>query len=128
MASTSSVDPKAYRALWRWHFYAGLIVAPFLLILTVTGSIYLFNDEIDDALYPAQRFVAVHATQVPASRMIAAVLKAHPGAATRIDLPGAANRTASRSAWRWIQGRAACSARRSTPAHSSDSPTRCTDR
>jgi uncharacterized iron-regulated membrane protein len=94
MAFTSSVDPKAYRALWRWHFYAGLIVAPFLLILAVTGSIYLFNDEIDDARYPAQRFVAVHATQVPASRMIAAVLKAHPGAATRIDLPGAANRSA----------------------------------
>ncbi|MES3081880.1 PepSY-associated TM helix domain-containing protein [Sphingomonas faeni] len=94
MAFTGSVDPKAYRALWRWHFYAGLIVAPFLLILAVTGSIYLFNDEIDDALYPAQRFVAVHATQVPPSRMIEAALKAHPGAATRIDLPGAPNRSA----------------------------------
>ncbi|RZM19973.1 MAG: PepSY domain-containing protein, partial [Sphingomonas sp.] len=95
MAFTGSVDPKAYRALWRWHFYAGLIVAPFLLILAVTGSIYLFNDEIDDALYPAQRFVAVHATQVPPSRMIDAALKAYPGAATRIDLPGASNRSAT---------------------------------
>ena len=94
MAFTGSVDPKAYRALWRWHFYAGLIVAPFLLILAVTGSIYLFNDEIDDALYPAQRFVAVHANQMPPSRMIEAALKAHPGAATRIDLPGAPNRSA----------------------------------
>jgi uncharacterized iron-regulated membrane protein len=94
MAFTGSVDPKAYRALWRWHFYAGLIVAPFLLILAVTGSIYLFNDEIDDALYPTQRFVAVHAAEVPPSRMIDAALKAHPGAATRIDLPGAPNRSA----------------------------------
>ncbi|BCA61564.1 hypothetical protein HMP09_0798 [Sphingomonas sp. HMP9] len=94
MAFTSSVDPKAYRALWRWHFYAGLIVAPFLLILAVTGSIYLFNDEIDDALYPAQRFVAVHAVQVPPSLMIHAALKAHPGTATRIDLPGAPDRAA----------------------------------
>lgn len=28
---------KLYFAAWRWHFYAGLFVVPFLLILTVTG-------------------------------------------------------------------------------------------
>ncbi len=94
MASASSIDPKAYRAIWRWHFYAGLIVAPFLLILSITGAIYLFNDEIDDAFYPSQRFVAVHTTNVPPSRMIRAALTAYPGAATRIDLPGAADRSA----------------------------------
>ncbi|PTQ64668.1 putative iron-regulated membrane protein [Sphingomonas sp. PP-CE-3G-477] len=94
MASASSIDPKAYRAIWRWHFYAGLIVAPFLLILSITGAIYLFNDEIDDALYPSQRFVALHTTTVPPSRMIRAALTAYPGAATRIDLPGSADRSA----------------------------------
>ena len=26
-----------YRAVWRWHFYAGLLVLPFLLVLAVTG-------------------------------------------------------------------------------------------
>ena len=26
-----------YRAVWRWHFYAGLYVIPFLLMLAVTG-------------------------------------------------------------------------------------------
>jgi uncharacterized iron-regulated membrane protein len=88
MTTASPTDPKAYRAIWRWHFYAGLIVAPFLLILAVTGSIYLFNDEIDDALYPSQRFVAAHAASVGPSLMISAALKAYPGAATRIDLPG----------------------------------------
>ena len=31
-----------YRTIWRWHFYAGLFVLPFILILSVTGSIYLF--------------------------------------------------------------------------------------
>lgn len=35
------------RALWRWHFYAGLICAPFFVLLAVTGGIYLFDDEID---------------------------------------------------------------------------------
>jgi uncharacterized iron-regulated membrane protein len=89
----ASITP-AYRAIWRWHFYAGLIVAPFLLILSVTGAIYLFGDEINDALYPTQRFVAPHTGQVPPSRMIDAALRVHPGAATRIDLPGAADRAA----------------------------------
>lgn len=40
-----------YRALWRWHFYAGLLVLPFLMLLALTGALYLFKAEIDDALY-----------------------------------------------------------------------------
>ena len=27
-----------YRTIWRWHFYAGLFVMPFILILSVTGT------------------------------------------------------------------------------------------
>ncbi|BCB04236.1 membrane protein [Bacillus sp. KH172YL63] len=40
-----------YRTIWRWHFYAGIIIAPFLLILAVTGSIYLFKPQIEHTLY-----------------------------------------------------------------------------
>lgn len=36
-----------YRTIWRWHFYAGLFVLPFILILSVTGAIYLFKPQID---------------------------------------------------------------------------------
>ena len=28
-----------YAAVWRWHFYAGLSVAPFLMLLAVTGLV-----------------------------------------------------------------------------------------
>lgn len=28
---------RLYRAVWRWHFYAGLYVVPFLLMLAITG-------------------------------------------------------------------------------------------
>ena len=28
-----------YRAVWRWHFYAGLLCLPFLILLSVTGSL-----------------------------------------------------------------------------------------
>jgi len=31
------LSEKLYHAVWRWHFYAGLYVVPFLLMLAVTG-------------------------------------------------------------------------------------------
>lgn len=94
MAGAIMPNSKAYRAIWRWHFYAGLIVTPFLLILAVTGAIYLFNDEINDLLSPDLRFVQPSVERVRGSRLIDAALAAHPGAATRIDLPTAPHRSA----------------------------------
>lgn len=83
-----------HRAVWRWHFYAGLICAPFMLILAVTGAIYLFNDEINDLVYPHLRIVAPTAQSVPLSQMAGAALAAHPGGrVTRIDTPRASDRS-----------------------------------
>jgi uncharacterized iron-regulated membrane protein len=39
-----------YRAVWRWHFYAGVFSIPFILWLSVTGSVYLFRPQIERAL------------------------------------------------------------------------------
>jgi uncharacterized iron-regulated membrane protein len=36
-----------YNAVWRWHFYAGLICIPFILCLSITGSIYLWKPQIE---------------------------------------------------------------------------------
>lgn len=94
--SSSKAQPLSplYRTIWRWHFYAGLIVSPFMLILAVTGAIYLFNDEINDALYPHQRFVA-EAPILPTSQLIASALSDYPGgSATRIDMPVEPDRSA----------------------------------
>lgn len=33
--------------LWRWHFFAGIIICPFLILLSITGSIYLFKAELE---------------------------------------------------------------------------------
>lgn len=79
-----------HRTIWRWHFWAGLLVLPVLLMLSLTGAIYLFNDELNDAIYPEMRLVAPHARQVPISRMIEAALVAYPGTASRVDMPGRA--------------------------------------
>lgn len=88
-------DNRLYAAVWRWHFYAGLITAPFLLILAITGAIYLFNDEINDALYPQLRFAPSGEHIQPPGPLLDAVRHAYPKAAiTRIDMPTEPGRTA----------------------------------
>lgn len=36
-----------YRTLWRWHFYAGLFVIPFVLVLSLSGAIFLFKPQVE---------------------------------------------------------------------------------
>jgi uncharacterized iron-regulated membrane protein len=47
-------DPAAssrlYRAIWRWHFYAGIYVAPFLLMLATTGLIMVYGNSVETFL------------------------------------------------------------------------------
>ena len=92
--SAARQDRHIYRAVWRWHFYAGLFVAPLLLILAITGSIYLFNDEIEDAVHAPLRFAPQRQADLPLSRLLAAARAAYPGEITRIDLPSDPRRTA----------------------------------
>ena len=42
---------EIYLAVWRWHFWSGLLITPFLIILSVTGALYVFKPQIEDALY-----------------------------------------------------------------------------
>lgn len=41
-----------FRAFWRWHFYASFLVIPVVLVLAVTGLIYLFRFQLEPALHP----------------------------------------------------------------------------
>jgi uncharacterized iron-regulated membrane protein len=36
---------KLNQWLWKWHFIGGLIVLPFVILLAITGGIYLFKDD-----------------------------------------------------------------------------------
>ncbi|WP_394539679.1 PepSY domain-containing protein [Lysobacter enzymogenes] len=83
-----------YRSVWRWHFYAGLLVMPLLLVLALTGAVYLFHDEIEDAAHAPLRFAPQRRADLPLSRLLDAARAAHPGAVTRIDLPDDPCRTA----------------------------------
>ncbi len=42
---------KIHHWLWRWHIIAGLISLPFILLLSVTGAIYLFKADYEQQTY-----------------------------------------------------------------------------
>ncbi len=45
-----AVSTRLYRAIWRWHFYAGLYVIPFLLVLACTGLIMVYGNSVETFL------------------------------------------------------------------------------
>lgn len=77
----------AYRAVWRWHFYAGLIVLPFLMLMALTGGVYLFKAEIDDWQTRSVAVVAPKPTTARPGDWIAAATRAVPGRATTLLVP-----------------------------------------
>jgi uncharacterized iron-regulated membrane protein len=79
-AATHSPGNRFYRTVWRWHFYAGLFVIPFMLILAATGIIYLFKPQLDTAMYHNLMFVPPGATALPYTEQVQSVQKAYPGA------------------------------------------------
>ncbi|MFN3260050.1 MAG: PepSY-associated TM helix domain-containing protein [Pikeienuella sp.] len=94
---TASAAPTGalYRAVWRWHFYAGLLTLPFMILIAVTGAIYLFKDEINDALHADLRRVEPQASAPLApSLLVAAALEAVPGTLRGYHPPAAPDRAA----------------------------------
>ena len=68
---------------WRWHFFAGLLVIPFVILLATTGSIYLLKPQID--AFEEQRihqraFGALDTTPLNASLLLEGLLADHPQA------------------------------------------------
>lgn len=86
-----------YRAVWRWHFYASLYCLPFVVILSLTGMIYLFKSEVEawidgplDSLtadfkpLPVQDQVLAALTSIPGSTPVHYEIPATPQSAARV--------------------------------------------
>lgn len=79
---------SVYRVMWRWHFYAGLLVSPILIVTAVTGAIYAFKDEIEDLTQARLLVVAPAGERQPLSKQVAAAAAAFPqGRVENVDLP-----------------------------------------
>ncbi|MEU9465892.1 PepSY-associated TM helix domain-containing protein [Streptomyces avermitilis] len=62
----------------RLHFYAGLLVAPFLLVAALTGFLYAASYQAEKFVYAHELTVPVGDTALPISQQVAAARKAHP--------------------------------------------------
>jgi uncharacterized iron-regulated membrane protein len=69
-----------YRVVWRWHFYAGLFVVPFMVMLALTGIIYLFKPQLDRLMYPDLMYVEPQSQPATAGAQVAAARQAYHGA------------------------------------------------
>ncbi|EGI76416.1 PepSY-associated TM helix domain-containing protein [Hylemonella gracilis] len=88
-------DHGLYRRVWRWHFYAGLLCLPFLLLLAITGALYLYKEPIEARVYAGLLQVETSAAPVlDAEALVAAALGAVPGQAVRYVAPAGPDRSA----------------------------------
>lgn len=101
MSSTSdfaqpdaAASTRLYRAVWRWHFYAGLFVVPFIIMLALTGLFMMVYSDLSNELGWAPN-VQVSDKALPVSAQAKAALAEVPGGvlATYIA-PRAPNRPA----------------------------------
>ncbi|GAB2761077.1 PepSY-associated TM helix domain-containing protein [Streptomyces bullii] len=62
----------------RLHFYAGVLVAPFLLVAAVTGLLYAASFQAEKIVYDHELTVPVGDRALPVSQQVAAAREAHP--------------------------------------------------
>ncbi len=79
-ASTSpAASGSLYRVIWRWHFYAGMLISPILLVVAITGALYVFRSEIEDYRYAQLRFVVPEGAPLKAKAQVDVARAARPG-------------------------------------------------
>lgn len=80
--TTTAAPPRtsfAWRGLFlRLHFYAGVLVGPFVLIAALTGVLYALTPQLESWVYSDQLRVPVSAQQLPLSQQVDAALATSP--------------------------------------------------
>ncbi|MFE1466393.1 PepSY-associated TM helix domain-containing protein [Streptomyces nigra] len=80
----------------RLHFYAGVLVAPFLLVAAATGFLYAGAFQAEKLLYAHEMYVPVGETKLPVSQQVAAAREAHPEGAVAAIRPSPADDESTR--------------------------------
>lgn len=78
-STTSAKSWPDYRAVWRWHFYASLFCMPFVIILSISGAIYLFKPQIEAWNDRAYDHLTLRGKAASVAEQVRAALAAVPG-------------------------------------------------
>ena len=68
-----------YNTIWRWHFYAGLFCIPFVLVLSITGAIYLFKPQVEAVSDRPYENLIISGPRASVEAHVMAALAAVPG-------------------------------------------------
>ncbi|MGI5413162.1 PepSY-associated TM helix domain-containing protein [Streptomyces chartreusis] len=88
----------------RLHFYAGILVAPFLLVAATTGFLYAGAFQAEKLVYSHEMTVPVGDTKLPISEQVAAARKAHPEGAISAVRPSPADDESTRVMLSGVEG------------------------
>src|SRR3990167_6449758 len=76
---TRPSGPRSWRPLiMRLHFYAGILVAPFILIATISGGLYAVAPTIEQLVYRDYVHVGTTGPVVPVAQQIRAAQAERP--------------------------------------------------
>jgi uncharacterized iron-regulated membrane protein/deferrochelatase/peroxidase EfeB len=78
MSDRPKISAALRRLLLRLHFYAGILIAPFLLVSAVSGLAYALSYPLEDALYDDLATVEVGGERLSLAAQVNAVTEAHP--------------------------------------------------
>ncbi|WP_419901381.1 PepSY-associated TM helix domain-containing protein [Kiloniella sp.] len=90
----TSFAKKFYNAAWRWHFYAGLFVVPFMLTLAITGLIMVYFNSIETR-FGEKLYVTPQAEMTAPTQQLETVKAAYPDGFIKQYMPAPADDRAS---------------------------------
>ncbi|OEF23892.1 PepSY-associated TM helix domain-containing protein [Vibrio rumoiensis] len=76
-----------YFMAWRWHFYAGLFVVPFMIMLALTGLVMLYGNTIEDIRYQSIIQVTPSETLTAPSLQLSQVQQHFPDSTIKEFIP-----------------------------------------
>ncbi|MFP3990885.1 PepSY domain-containing protein [Streptomyces sp. E11-3] len=82
--------------LLRLHFYAGVLIAPFLLVAAVSGLLYSLSFQAEKVVYRYELRAPVGETTVPLSEQVAAARETQPDATVTAVWPSADDEATTR--------------------------------
>ncbi|MEU4081598.1 peptidase [Streptomyces venezuelae] len=92
-APATPAKPTAWSALrplvLRMHFYAGVLVAPFLLVAAASGLLYALSFQAEKIVYAHELEVPVGETTLPLSQQVNIARKVNPNGTVTAVWPGA---------------------------------------
>lgn len=73
-----ALSRKFYQLIIRWHFFCGLLFIPLTIVISISGIVYLFEDEYNEYVFEDKLFVEPSAERLPASTLVSIAKDTYP--------------------------------------------------